>query len=143
MTRGDDGRTPRLWRRGRLSFGVLGLVAVVGVVLLATSGFQGSLTYYKTPSELSAEPPAAGQQVRLGGLVVRGTVHHHGSAVRFRLTDGVDDIDVVTHDAPPQTFRAGQGAVVQGRLGTGGVFRANQVMVRHSNEYEPPSDVKQ
>ncbi len=38
---------------------------------------------------------------------------------------------------PPETFREGEDAVVEGRLGTDGVFDADHVVVRHGNEYRP------
>ena len=126
----------RARRPGRAPLVVLVVVAVVGVVLVAMSAMQGTLTYYRTPSELLSDPPA--QAVRVGGLVVAGTVIHHGATVRFVLTDGAHDVTVVTDGAPPATFRAGQGAVVEGHLLTGGLFRADQVIVRHSNQYRPP-----
>ncbi len=128
-----------LWRRrGRGPLLLLGVVVLVAVVVLATSGFKSTLTYYKTPSDLVSSPPAAGQRLRLGGLVEPGTIHHHNATVRFVLTDGAQEIPVVSTGTPPQTFRANQGAVVEGVLGSGGVFRADTVMVRHSNQYQPP-----
>lgn len=132
------GRGAGRWggRRGPLL--LLGLVLAVAVVVIATSGFKSTLTYYKTPTDLITNPPGAGQHLRLGGLVETGTVHHHDATVRFVLTDGAQEIPVVSTGTPPQTFRAGQGAVVEGVLGSGGVFRANTVIVRHSNQYQPP-----
>jgi cytochrome c-type biogenesis protein CcmE len=122
--------------RARLPLAVLVLAVVAGITLLATAGAKGTLTYYKTPSELLSAP-ATTHPVRLGGLVVAHSVHRHGSSVRFALTDGDKQIEVVTDVAPPSTFRVGQGAVVQGTLGSGEVFHATSVVVRHDNQYRP------
>lgn len=124
-------------RRARIGAAV-GVLAVA-VALLAGAALQGTLTYYRTPTDIATNPPAAGQQIRVGGLVVAGTVHHRGGLVRFQLTDGAHDLAVVTRAAPPSTFRAGRGAVVEGVLGGHGLFDATRVLVRHSNEYRPPA----
>jgi len=131
----------RSWR-GRVPALVLGAAVVGGAALLAAGGLEGALTYYETPTEASASPASGGHPVRLGGLVVVGSVQRHGSTVSFTLTDGANDVHVVSGSALPATFRGGQGAVVQGHMAgdRGGehVFRADSVVVRHSNEYQPP-----
>ena len=40
--------------------------------------------------------------------------------------------------APPQMFRDGMGVIVEGRVGSAGVFEASNLMVKHSNEYRAP-----
>jgi cytochrome c-type biogenesis protein CcmE len=114
-----------------LSSTLLALVAV-----LVAAALNHSLSYYRTPTEL-VNSPQGDRSVRVEGMVVAGTVHHSGAHVRFVITDGARQLHVVTTDAPPSTFRPGQGAVVEGHLMPDGVFDASQVMVRHSNEYRP------
>jgi cytochrome c-type biogenesis protein CcmE len=108
------------------------LVATVGLVVAAL--LQHSLSYYRTPSQLTTSAPG-GSDVRVEGYVVPGTVHRSGTRVVFEISDGSSQLRVVSTVAPPATFRAGQGAVVEGRLVRDGVLRADQVLVKHSNEY--------
>jgi cytochrome c-type biogenesis protein CcmE len=117
---------------------VLAVAVLAGVGLLAASAMQGTLTYYETPTDLVTKPPSSTQSVRVGGLVTAGTVRHRGPVVRFVLTDGAHDLDVVTDGTPPATFRGGSGAVVEGHVSGSGVFHATRVIVRHSNQYHPP-----
>lgn len=126
-------------RRDQLPALVLGACVLVGALLVAGAGLKGALTYYETPTELDASPVASTTTVRLAGLVVAGTVRRDGGTVRFTLSDGAKDVPVVSTDTPPGTFRAGQGAVVEGHKDADGVFHADQIIVRHSNEYRPPS----
>jgi cytochrome c-type biogenesis protein CcmE len=125
---------PSGWR-GRVPLLILVLAVVVAVTLLATAGAEGSLSYYRTPSEVLAAPSSG--QVRLGGLVVPGSIHRHGDALWFALTDDKQQVEVVSDVVPPRTFRPGQGAVVQGVLNGHGVFEARSVVVRHDNQYKP------
>ena len=125
-------------RRHRLL--LVGVLAVA-ILIVAMSALKGTLTYYRTPTELKQQGPT-GQQVRLSGLVEPGTVRQNGGGVTFVITDGATNLTVDSTAEPPDTFRAGQGALVIGRLQSTNVFRATEVVVRHSNQYRAasPSD---
>lgn len=118
---------------------LLAVVAIGALGLLAASGLGDSLVYYRTPSELGAEPAAPGGRVRLGGLVVRGSVRQEGQTVRFVLTDGATDVPVVHRGDPGGVFQEGQGALVEGTYGPDRVFRSDLLMVKHDNTYKPPA----
>lgn len=123
-------------RAGRVAL-VAVLVAAGG--LLLTSALRDTVTYYRTPGELLADPDLARHRVRLGGDVVPGSLRHDGDLVVFRLAEGGHEITVEQRGAPPETFREGAEAVVEGTLSLDGVFRSDHVVVRHGNEYRPPS----
>lgn len=126
--------------RRRLPWRLL-LVAVVvlaAVGVLAGAGLKGNLVYYKTTTELISDPGLQGQRVRLGGLVVTGSVRPTGDGVAFTLTDGVQDVPVMNSGQPRGVFSEGQGALVEGALGRDGVFRSDLLLVKHSNEYRAP-----
>jgi cytochrome c-type biogenesis protein CcmE len=121
------------------------LLAVAGVVLaavgvLAVAGLQGGLVYYRTTSELVADPGLQGERVRLGGLVVEESVERTVDGVSFVLTDGVRDVPVRHTGQPRGVFQEGQGAVVEGVLGSDGRFRSDVLLVKHDNEYRPPGN---
>lgn len=111
------------------------LVAVVALGLLAVSGLGDSLVYYRTPSEVAADPPASGSVLRLGGMVGPGSVRPDADGVRFVLTDGVADVEVLHLAEVRGVFAEGQGALVEGSLGEDGVFRSRLLMIQHDNEY--------
>jgi cytochrome c-type biogenesis protein CcmE len=56
--------------------------------------------------------------------------------VTFDLSDGQQVIHVRNEGNPPQMFREGIGAVVEGKLGSDGVFHSDKVMVKHDNQYK-------
>jgi len=81
-----------------------------------------------------------GKPMRLGGMVKTGSVKWDPKALdlRFTVTDGARDMVVHSTGAPPQMFRDSMGVIVEGRVGSGGVFEATNLMVKHSNEYRAP-----
>lgn len=111
------------------------VVALAATGVLAVTAMRGNFVYYTTPSELAGDPSLGGEQVRLGGQVVPGSIQREGSRFTFVLTDGATDVPVTSSGEPGGVFRAGQGALVQGVWQAGGPFRAERVMVKHSNEY--------
>lgn len=123
--------------RSRRRIALLAAVVLGVVTVLAVAGMEGTFTYSETPTQLAAHPDGPQQSLRLSGLVVPGSIHRHGAHVRFELTDGAHDVTVRSSAAPPSTFRAGQGAVVEGVMSSPGVFDAQRVLVRHSNQYGP------
>jgi cytochrome c-type biogenesis protein CcmE len=118
---------------------VVGLLAVLAWLLF--SGLSSALVYYLTPTELAARgSEAVGEPVRLGGLVVPGSVSGAATDLSFVLTDGETDITVHSTVAPTDSFREGAGAVVEGTLRADGVFEADEVLVKHDENYVAPSD---
>jgi cytochrome c-type biogenesis protein CcmE len=121
------------------------LLVVAGVAagvlgLLAAAGLGETLVYYRTPSEVLADPALAARddgRLRVGGLVVAGTLQRSGEVFRFRVTDGVRDLLVEHRGTTPAVLQEGQGAIVEGRLSSAGVLLADTVLVKHSNEYRP------
>jgi cytochrome c-type biogenesis protein CcmE len=125
----------------RRPWGILVLVAVVLAVVayLAFSNIGSALVYYVTPSELLGRGDAAiGQTVRLGGQVKVGSISGAPTDLIFVLTDGEAEITVHSTSAPTRSFREGSGAVVEGTLGSDGVFEATRVIVKHDENYEAP-----
>lgn len=126
----------------RRPWGILVLVAVVLAVIgyLAFSSVGNALVYYLTPTELLGRGEAAvGETVRLGGLVEAGSVSGPATDLTFVVTDGESRVEVHSTVAPTRSFREGSGAVVEGALGTDGVFEATQVIVKHDENYEAPA----
>lgn len=116
-----------------------GVLAIVG--WLAFSGVGNALVYYLTPTELAARGDAAvGETVRLGGLVLPGSVAGSATDLTFVLTDTETEITVHSTVAPTSSFREGAGAVVEGALGADGVFEATEVLVKHDENYVAPSE---
>ena len=124
------------------TFGIAAAIVVLGAFgYLLFGGIGENLVYFLTPQELLArEGKGIGVPVRLGGQVTPGSVQWNAEAIdlRFRLTDGVKEVAVRAKTAPPAMFRDGQGVVVEGRYGADGVFTADNLMVKHNEEYRAP-----
>ena len=116
-------------------------LAAFGFILIG--GLDENIVYFVTPTELHEKgDDAVDAPVRLGGQVAPGSVTWDAEALdlRFRMTDGVRDVEVHSSGAPPQMFRDGIGVIVEGRLTSAGIFESDNLMVKHSNEYRAPPE---
>ena len=120
---------------------VIALAVIAGSLgWVAAKGLSGSLIYYQTPTELLRKGDSAvGQQVRLGGYVLPGSVEHRGGHLLFVISDGTTRMSVVNTGAVPSLFREGQGVVLEGHEGIDGAFHADTLLVKHNGVYRPPS----
>lgn len=123
-------------------------LGVAGVALgyISMGDIEENLVYYWDAQELLHKGDAAhGATVRLGGVVQRGSMQwdESGLRVNFRVglapEPGTQAVAVAFTGAPPQMFREGMGVVVEGKY-DGTLFRADRLMVKHSNEYRPPEE---
>lgn len=116
------------------------LLAVVGgAVTMVMNAFSDNMQFFTSPSELLANPPAADRQLRLGGMVVVGSIKRDANTLRvdFRLTDYAAEVAVTYTGAVPDLFKENSGAVVIGSYADG-VFVAETLMARHDENYMPP-----
>lgn len=133
--------TPGVKRR--LFLGVALAVAGLGLGVIAFGDIGENLVYYWDPTQLvEAGDKGVGATVRLGGLVKPGTLDwkQDQGQIHFQVTDGKQTVRVHATGAPPQMFREGIGVVVEGTMTRAGVFEADRLMVKHSNEYRAPQE---
>jgi cytochrome c-type biogenesis protein CcmE len=116
---------------GGLAF--LGLAAALIFIALGQK-----TSYFYMPAELKAAEIAAGQRIRLGGLVEDGSVvRGQGTEIRFAVSDGEASVPVTYTGILPDLFREGQGVVTEGTLDADGLFRADTVLAKHDENYMP------
>ncbi len=113
--------------------GILGLAA--GLVL---SALKDSIVFFNSPTDLAQKHVAPGTRIRLGGMVVPGSiVKGKDLNVRFEVTDGNKAIAVRYQGILPDLFREGQGVVTEGVLDPSGGFKADTVLAKHDERYMP------
>jgi cytochrome c-type biogenesis protein CcmE len=94
--------------------------------------------FFFTPSQVAANEAPHGRSFRIGGMVVPGSLKREGVNVEFTVTDTAKSMRVTYRGQLPDLFREGKGVVAQGQLGVDGMFRANEVLAKHDENYMPP-----
>jgi cytochrome c-type biogenesis protein CcmE len=125
-------------KQRRLTVIVAG-VGVFGVaVILMLFAVRDSIVFFNSPTDVVEKHIAPGTRIRLGGLVVPGSVTRGDNlAVRFELTDGSHAIPVTYRGILPDLFREGQGVVAEGFVDSAGLFEADNVLAKHDERYMP------
>lgn len=122
----------------RLTFVIIamGLLGVAAALML--TAFEENIVFFYSPTDITEKKIADGRRFRLGGLVEEGSVKKSaGAVVNFRVTDLITAVPVSYKGILPDLFREGQGIVAEGRL-SGGVFKADEVLAKHDENYMPP-----
>jgi cytochrome c-type biogenesis protein CcmE len=124
----------------RLVLLVLAAAAMIGAVLLAMWGLQDRAAYFVTPSDIAAGKASTDKAMRLGGMVVKGSLKRDadGVTVRFTVSDQKAETPVVFRGITPDLFREGSGVVAEGRLDPNGLFVADNILAKHDERYMPP-----
>jgi len=113
-------------------------VAIASVLLL--NAFEENINAFYSPTQIHAGEAPADRTIRVGGLVVDGSVRREENslAVQFDLTDNAEMVQVSYTGILPDLFREGQGIVAMGRLDASGLFVADEVLAKHDENYMPP-----
>ncbi|MEM6490324.1 MAG: cytochrome c maturation protein CcmE [Pseudomonadota bacterium] len=126
-------------KRRRLYGLLLGLGGVGAAAALTLSALEENITLFFSPSDLETAGVAPDRFIRVGGLVAEGSLAYPRPATtRFDVSDGAAALTIEFVGELPALFREGQGIVAQGRLGPDGVFRAEEVLAKHDENYMPP-----
>jgi len=137
---------PRGRPRLRKQFLIAGLVLAVALGALMYIGLRGAAMYYLTVDELLAKGETIyGQQVRLNGKVVPGSIQSEPTTRTYRFlvtSDGQRSVPVVYQGAVPDTFREDAEVVLEGSLTPQGVFEAKTLLAKCPSKYEPAAEKK-
>jgi len=131
-------------RKQRLTIAISALVLIGGAIGLMLYALNENIDLFYTPSEIvegkNGQKPYVGQRLRIGGLVVPGSVSRdqESLAVIFRLIDTGPEVEVRFNGILPDLFREGQGIVATGTLTSANTIKADEVLAKHDEEYMPP-----
>ena len=122
----------------RLVLLAVALTALVAAGLLAAWALRHQASYFYVPGEIVAKPPEPDRSVRLGGMVVRGSMKDaaDGVTVNFVVTDGKTQVPVRFSGIRPALFVEGSGVVAEGHL-QNGLFTADNLLAKHDEKYTP------
>ncbi|WP_371376289.1 cytochrome c maturation protein CcmE [Thalassotalea aquiviva] len=133
-------------RKKRLTI-VTSLLAGISIVAgLALYALSQNIDLFFTPTEViegkadTGLMPTVGQRIRVGGMVVPGTVKRNPESlkVQFQLRDKGPVITIKYDGILPDLFREGQGIVAQGTLTSKDTLEASEVLAKHDEAYMPP-----
>ena len=125
-------------RHKRIALIAGGLASLALASVLVLNALDSNIALYVTPSDVIAGKSPQGKAFRIGGLVKEGTIKRIDMTVNFVITDTVKEIPVAYTGILPDLFREGKGAVIQGKLGSDGLFTASEVLAKHDENYMPP-----
>lgn len=118
---------------------IAGGLAAIGVAMaLVLNAFQNNLVFFFTPTQVSAGEAPHERTFRIGGIVQAESVQRDGLTVQFVVTDNAKIIPVSYTGILPDLFSEGKGVVAQGKLESNGLFRAQEVLAKHDENYMPP-----
>jgi cytochrome c-type biogenesis protein CcmE len=128
-------------RRRRLIAVAFLLVGVAVTVTLVMRALNENINLFYPPADVVSGKAPVGPRIRAGGMVETGSVQRGASGVDVRFV--VSDLNgaaftVVYSGILPDLFREGKGVLATGRLGADGVFKADEVLAKHDENYMPP-----
>ncbi|MGX9354384.1 cytochrome c maturation protein CcmE [Roseobacteraceae bacterium S113] len=121
------------------------IIAIAAVALIAATAVIGfalkdGINFFRSPSQVVAEPPPETEVFRIGGLVVEDSLKNGDDVFEtfFEVTDGgaIVQVHYVGNEPLPSLFGEGEGMVGTGRY-INGVFQATEVLARHDETYMP------
>lgn len=124
----------------RRKFLIGGVILCLALGYLAYVGFGSSATYYLTVSELKERADSIfDDTVRVSGRVATGSINWDSKdlVLEFTLADGGDSLPVIYNGVTPDAFKAGSDVVIEGRLGSEGIFKANTILTKCPSRYTP------
>lgn len=126
-----------LKKKRRVQIILLAFVALALSTALIGYAMQDGINFFRSPTQVTGQPPATGEVFRLGGLVEEGSlVRGQGEAITFRVTDTKKVIPVTYTGILPDLFAEGQGVVATGKM-EGGTFVASEILAKHDETYMP------
>lgn len=124
----------------RLTLIVIALVALVAAGLLAAWALRNQASYFYLPEQMQSDPPEPGRAVRLGGMVEKGSLKTmaDGVTIAFMVTGkGEAKVPVRFSGIVPSLFEEGSGVVAEGSLQPDGIFKADNLLAKHDENYVP------
>ncbi len=125
-------------KKAKFIIGSMMIVSAIGY-LISTS-IQSTSKFFMTVDELAvATVDYRGAGLKVKGTVVNGSIDRNPNdhlSVSFKIEEKTSSLPVVYKGITPDMFEDGREVVVEGTLGSDGVFHANTLLTSCPSKYE-------
>ena len=125
-------------RKRRLTTVFLILISSAFGSFLIIKALDSNLDFFFTPTELYAQNIPDNKRIKVGGMVLEGSVKREKTNIIFEITDYENSITVNFNGIVPDLFQEGSGVVVLGYMNKD-VILAEEVLAKHDENYMPPN----
>ena len=125
-------------RKRRLTTVFLILISSAFGSFLIIKALDTNLDFFFTPSELYSQNIPDNKRIKVGGMVLEGSVKRDKTNIIFDITDYKNSITVNFNGIVPDLFQEGSGVVVLGYMNKD-VILAEEVLAKHDENYMPPN----
>tara|TARA_B100000925_G_C21950073_1_gene448555 strand:+ start:135 stop:545 length:411 start_codon:yes stop_codon:yes gene_type:complete len=125
-------------RKKRIYNILLVLLFTVSGISLILYSLNSNLDFFFTPSELKEQNIPPDKRIKIGGMVLEGSVTRDESRIIFMITDYESSVKVEFKGIVPDLFQEGSGVVALGFLNDN-IFLAEEVLAKHDENYMPPN----
>ena len=125
-------------RKRRLITVFLILISSAFGSFLIIKALDSNLDFFFTPSELYAQNIPDNKRIKVGGMVLEGSVKRDKTNIIFEITDYKNSITVNFNGIVPDLFQEESGVVVLGYLDKD-IILAEEVLAKHDENYMPPN----
>ncbi|CEI84687.1 cytochrome c maturation protein CcmE [Ehrlichia minasensis] len=121
----------------RLLFIIVTFVIFGSSVVVVLNKLRNNISFFFTPTEvLSSSVNVNKNDIRIGGMVISGSLKRHDNLISFFITDLENQIKVVYQGILPPLFSEGSWVVAKGRM-VNGEFNAHEILAKHDENYKP------
>ena len=125
--------------KSKASILILVLMLFGVIVYFLLRALEDNVIYFYSPSEIKEKTDISfNKNIRVGGLVKKGSTNEEGITTNFILTDLKNEIIVSYEGLLPNLFSEGKGVVAEGKLKDKKYFVANKILAKHDENYMPP-----
>ncbi len=127
-------------RKQRLTVALLVVVLSSTAVGLVGYALRGNINLFYPPAEVVAGKAPSDRSIRVGGMVVAGSITRSTTdlTTTFSVTDYDAEVTISYTGILPDLFAEGEGVVAAGTLDDRGVLMATEVLAKHDENYMPP-----
>ena len=127
-------------RKQRLVLAGVLVVLSTTAVGLVSYALRGNINLFYPPAEVVAGQAPYDRPIRVGGMVVEGSIRRSDTHLTtvFEVTDYDGVVEVSYTGILPDLFAEGEGVVAAGQLAPNGTFMASEVLAKHDENYMPP-----
>ena len=114
------------------------VLSIITIVFIFKT-LEDNVLYFYSPSEIGkSNEVVLNNNMRIGGMVKKGSIEANQNEIRFIITDFKSEIIVSYRGAVPALFAEGKGVVAEGKLQDKKFFLAKRILAKHDENYMPP-----